>query len=39
MKQTGLKGYIYDYSTDYDYIPVSNILDIRKYLMEKNEIV
>ena len=39
MKKTGLKGYVYDFSTDYDYIPVSDILDIHKYLMEKNEIV
>ena len=39
MKKTGLKGYIYDFSTDYDYIPVSDILGIHKYLMEKNGIV
>ena len=39
MKKTGLKGCVYDFSTDYDYIPVSDILDIHKYLMEKNGIV
>ena len=39
MKKTGLKGYVYDFSTDYDYILVSDILDIHKYLMEKNKIV
>ena len=39
MKKTGLKGYVYDFSTDYDYIPVSDILDIHKYLMKKNGIV
>ena len=39
MKKTGLKGYVYDFSTDYDYVPVSDILDIHKYLMEKNKIV
>ena len=39
MKKTGIKGYVYDFSTDYDYIPVSNILDIHKYLVEKNKIV
>ena len=39
MKKTGLKGYVYDFSTDYDYIPVSDILEIHKYLMEKNKIV
>ena len=39
MKKTGLKGYVYDFSTAYNYIPVSDILDIDKYLMEKNGIV
>ena len=39
MKKTGLKGYIYDFSVDYDAIAVSGILDIHKYLMKKNEIV
>ena len=39
MKKTGLKGYVYDFSTDYNYILVSDILDIHKYLMEKNGIV
>ena len=39
MKKTGLKGYAYDFSTDYKYIPVSDILDIHKCLMEKNRIV
>ena len=39
MKKTGLKGYFYDFSVDYNAISVSDILDIHKYLMEKNEIV
>ena len=39
MKKTGLKGYVYEFSVDYDSIEVSNILDIHKYLMEKNDIV
>ena len=39
MKKTGLKGYTYDVSVDYDAIAASDILDIHKYLMEKNEIV
>ena len=39
MKKTGLKGYVYDFSTDYDYIPVSDILEVHKHLMEKNKIV
>ena len=36
MKKTGFKGYIYDFSTDYNAIAVSDILDIHKYLMKNN---
>ena len=39
MKKTGLNGYLYDYSVDYDAIAVDDILDIHKYLMKKNGIV
>ena len=39
MKKTGLKGYVYDFSVDYDAIAVSGIKDIHKYLMKKNNIV
>ena len=39
MKKTELKGYGYDFSVNYDAIAVSDILDIHKYLMKKNEIV
>ena len=39
MEKTGLKGYVYDFSTDYSAIAVSDILDIHKYLMKKNGIV
>ena len=39
MKKTRLKGCVYDFSVDYDAIMVSDILDIHKYLMKKNEIV
>ena len=39
MKKTGLKGCVYDFSVDYDTITVSDILDIHKYLIEKNEII
>ena len=36
-KKTGLlNGYVYDFSVDYDAIAVDDILDIHKYLMEKN---
>ena len=39
MKNTGLKGYVYDFSVDYNAIEVADILDIHKYLMKKNYIV
>ena len=39
MKKTGLDGYVYDFSVDYDATGVDDILDIHKYLMEKNGIV
>ena len=39
MKKTGFNGYIYDFSTDYNAITVSDKLDIHKYLMKKNRIV
>ena len=39
MKNTSLQGYIYDFSVDYDAIYTSDILDIHKYLMKKNEIL
>ena len=38
MKKSGLNGYIYDFSIYYDAIAVDDILDIHKYLMEKNNI-
>ena len=36
MKKTGLKGYVHDFSVDYDAIAVADILDIHKCLMKKN---
>ena len=39
MEKTGLKGYVYYFSIDCDAIAVSDILDIHKDLMKKNEIV
>ena len=39
MKKTGFNGYICDFSTDYNAITVSDILDIHKYLMTKNKVV
>ena len=38
MKKTGLNGYVYDFSVDYDVIAVDDILDTHKYLMGKNGI-
>ena len=39
MKKTGLNGYVYDFSVDYDDIAVDDTLDIHKYLMKKHGIV
>ena len=39
MKKTGLSGCVYDFSVNYDAIAVDDILDIHKYLMEKNNII
>ena len=36
---TGLNGYVYDFIVDYWAIANDKILDIHKYLMEKNNIV
>ena len=38
IKKTGLYGYVYDFSVDYRTIAVDEILNINKYLMEKNNI-
>ena len=38
MKKTELYGGISDFSVDYRAIGVDDILDIHKYLMEKNNI-
>ena len=39
MKDTGLNGYVYDFSDDYDVTAVDDIKDIHKYLMRKNNLV
>ena len=39
MKDTGLNGYVYDFSVDYDSSDVDDIKDIHKYLIKKNNIV
>ena len=38
MKKTGLYGYVYDFNIDYRAIAADKILEIHKYLMEKNNI-
>ena len=38
MKKTGLYGYGYDISVDYESIDFDDILDINKYLMKKHDI-
>ena len=38
MKRTGLYGYFYDFSVDFDSTYVVDILDIHKSLMVKNKI-
>ena len=38
-KITGFNGYIYDFSTDDNVINKSDILDVHKYLMKKNNMV
>ena len=39
IKRTGLNGYVYDFSVDYDAIAADDTLDIDKYLMKKNDIL
>ena len=39
MKKTGLNGYIYDFSADYDALAIDDMLDIHRYLMKKNNII
>ena len=39
MKKTERKGYVYDFSVDYDAIAVVDILDIHKHFMKMNELV
>ena len=39
MKKTGLTGYVYDFSDDYNVVTLDDIKGIHKYLMKKNDIV
>ena len=38
MKKTGLYGYVYDFSVDYNITDVDDILDIHKYLMKNHNL-
>ena len=38
IKKTGLNGYVYDFSVDYDAIAVDDILGIHRYLMKKHDV-
>ena len=38
MKKTGLNGYVYNFSADYDAIRI-DMLDIHNYLMRKNNLI
>ena len=39
MRKTGLNGYLYDFSVDFDAIVNDKILYVHKYLKEKNGIM
>ena len=39
MKKTGLTGYVYDFSVDYNTLTVNDIKDIHKYLMTKSYMI
>ena len=39
MKKAGLYGYVIDFSVDYRAIAVNDILDIRRYLMKKKNVI
>ena len=38
MEITGLNGYVFEFSVEYNTIDTSNIIDIHKYLMKKHDI-
>ena len=38
MKKTRLRGYVYDFSVDYNIINSSNIVNSRKYLIKQHQI-
>ena len=38
MKKTGLRGYVYNFSVDYNIINSSNIVNSHKYLVKQHQI-
>ena len=38
MKETGLNGWVYDFSVDHRAFDTNIIIDIHKYLMKKHDI-
>ena len=38
MKKTGLNGYVYEFSVDYNITDISNIINIHRYLMKIHDI-
>ena len=38
MKKTGVNGYVYTFSVDYNIIDTENIFNIHKYLMKKHDL-
>ena len=38
MEITGLNGYVFEFSVEYNTIDTSNIIDIHKYLMKKQDV-
>ena len=36
MKKTGLTGYVYDFSAEFNAIAADDVKDIHNYLMNKN---
>ena len=38
MIKTGLNGYVFDFYVDYETIDISDVINIYKYLMEKQDI-
>ena len=39
LKKTGLSGYVYECSVDYNIIDTSNTIDNQKYSMKKHNII